>query len=84
MSLSGEDRARIVDEILSARRTREIEREKRREALSGPLRKAAAVSAGLVLSLLVVESVPGLGRAIAALIAVSAAAAVVYAILKRP
>ena len=84
MSLSGEDRARIVDEILSARRTREIEREKRREALSGPLRKMGAVTAGLVLSLLVIESVPGLGKAIAALVALTAGGFVAYATMKRP
>lgn len=84
VSLSGEDRARIVDEILSARRTRELEREKRREALSGPLRKTSAVIACLFLSLMVLESVPGLGKAIAALVALTAAGVVAYATMKRP
>lgn len=82
-SLSGEERARIVEEMMAARRERELQREKRREALTGPMRKVGAVTAGLLLSLVVVGSVPGLGKAIAALVAVSAAGAVAYATFRR-
>jgi hypothetical protein len=83
-SLSGEERARIVEEMMTARREREVEREKRREALSGPMRKVGAITSGLLLSLFVLGSFPGLDKAIAALIVVSAAGAVVYAAIKRP
>ena len=82
-SLSGEERARIVEEMMTARRERELQREKRREALSGPMRKVGVVTASLLVSLVVVGLVPGLGKAIAALVAVSAAGAVAYSTFRR-